>query len=121
MRAIAPIRYRGRVARAPRYGAPEVRAQIQATYDAGIRDWILWNPSARYSESGLLPGGGLPPGIEPTMRVGGRIVPVSRRLDELDPDVVRRIAERRLSPLSFPKPRYLEPPRSWAGRVEEDR
>ena len=103
----------------PRYGGPEVRAQIQATYDAGIRDWILWNPSARYSESGLLPADGLPAGIEPTMRVAGRIVPVSQRLDELDGDVLRRIAERRLNPMSFPEPRYLEPPRSWAGRVED--
>jgi len=103
----------------PGYGGPEVRAQIQATYDAGIRDWILWNPSARYSESGLLPAAGLPNGVELTMRVAGRIVPVSDRLGELSPDVVRRIAERRLGPMRFPEPRYLDAPRAWAGRVED--
>ena len=40
---------------APRYEAPEVRAQIQATYDAGIEGWVLWNPSSRYTESALEP------------------------------------------------------------------
>ena len=32
------------------YGAPEVRAQIQATYDAGLKSWALWNPGSRYAE-----------------------------------------------------------------------
>ena len=64
---------------APAYGAPEVRAQIQATYDAGIDEWILWNPSSRYSEAALEPAGGYPEGMEPTIRVGGQIVPVSQR------------------------------------------
>ena len=64
---------------APAYGAPEVRAQIQATYDAGFDEWILWNPSSRYSEAALAPAGGYPEGTEPTIRVGGRIVPVSER------------------------------------------
>ncbi|MDX9872283.1 MAG: putative glycoside hydrolase [Clostridia bacterium] len=39
----------------PRYGAPEVRAQIQATYDAGLEEWILWNAGNRYTEAALLP------------------------------------------------------------------
>ena len=63
----------------PRYGAPEVRAQIQATYDAGIREWVLWNASSRYTEAALAPAAGYPAGMEPTIRVGGRIVPVSER------------------------------------------
>jgi hypothetical protein len=61
----------------PRYGAPEVRAQIQATYDAGIQEWILWNPGSRYTEGALEPVGGF--AEEPLIRVGGRIVPVSQR------------------------------------------
>jgi hypothetical protein len=61
----------------PRYGAPEVRAQIQAAYDAGIQEWILWNPGSRYTESALEPVGGFTE--EPMIRVGGRVVPVSRR------------------------------------------
>ena len=63
----------------PRYEAPEVRAQIQATYDAGIDEWLLWNASSRYTESALAPADGFPRGVEPMMRAGGRIVPVSER------------------------------------------
>jgi hypothetical protein len=40
---------------APRYGAKQVRAQMQAGYDHGIRSWILWNPSSRYTLSALRP------------------------------------------------------------------
>ena len=72
----------------PRYGAPEVRAQIQATYDAGIREWVLWNASSRYTEAALAPAGGYPPGMEPTIRVGGRIVPVSERYEAMDAEAL---------------------------------
>jgi hypothetical protein len=37
-----------------RYGAKEVRAQIQACYDNGIGEWILWNSKCVYSRGGLL-------------------------------------------------------------------
>lgn len=37
------------------YGAEEIKAQIQAVYDAGYEEWILWNASNRYTEEGLLP------------------------------------------------------------------
>jgi hypothetical protein len=40
---------------APRYGAKQVRAQMQAGYDHGIRSWILWNPGSRYTVSALRP------------------------------------------------------------------
>ena len=63
----------------PRYEAPEVRAQIQATYDAGIDEWLLWNASSRYTEGALEPADGYPEGVEPKMRVGGMIVPLSER------------------------------------------
>ena len=66
----------------PRYGVPEVRAQIQAAYDVGIMEWILWNPGSRYTEAALEPVGGFPE--EPRIRVGGRIVPVSGRYAVLD-------------------------------------
>lgn len=36
------------------YGKKEVREQIQAVYDAGYEEWILWNASNRYTEDGLL-------------------------------------------------------------------
>lgn len=36
------------------YGPKEVRAQIQATYDAGLTSWMLWSPSNKYTQSALL-------------------------------------------------------------------
>lgn len=35
------------------YGPVEVRAQIQATYDAGLTSWYLWAPSNRYTRGAL--------------------------------------------------------------------
>ena len=37
------------------YTATEVRAQIQATYDAGYDEWILWNASVKYEDAFFLP------------------------------------------------------------------
>ena len=67
---------------APRYNAPEVRAQIQATYDAGIDEWILWNPGSRYTEAALEPADGF--AEEPLVRIANEIVPVSRRFELFD-------------------------------------
>lgn len=36
------------------YGPEEVRAQIQAVYDAGYDEWLLWDASCRYDWGGLL-------------------------------------------------------------------
>lgn len=35
------------------YGGTQIRDQIQAVYDAGYEEWILWNASNRYSADGL--------------------------------------------------------------------
>jgi len=35
------------------YDAPEVRAQIQASYDAGVKSWMIWAPSNRYTVGAL--------------------------------------------------------------------
>jgi hypothetical protein len=66
----------------PPYGAAEVRAQIQATYDAGIQEWVLWNPSSRYTIEAIEPVGGF--AEEPLMRVAGVLAPVSRRQMVMD-------------------------------------
>lgn len=66
----------------PPYAAAEVRAQIQATYDAGIQEWILWNPGSRYTEGALEPVAGFE--NEPLIRVAGMLAPVSRRHAVLD-------------------------------------
>lgn len=33
------------------YGRAEIQAQIQAVLDAGIQEWIFWNPRCRYQSS----------------------------------------------------------------------
>lgn len=35
------------------YTAEMIRAQIQATYDAGLTSWMLWSPSNRYTSAAL--------------------------------------------------------------------
>jgi hypothetical protein len=78
------------------YGAAEVRAQIQAAYDAGVDEWILWNSGSQYTVDALEPAGGWPE--EPGIRVGGEVVPVSRRgewLDDPTPDARLPNTERR--------------------------
>jgi len=101
----------------PAYGPPEVRAQIQATYDAGIQEWILWNPGSRYTEAALIPARGLPSWLEPVMRVGGEVVPISKRfevLGEAEP------GEGAAQQGGFPvlEDPVLKPPRTLPGEVK---
>lgn len=35
------------------YDAADVRAQIQASYDAGVESWMIWAPSNRYTRAAL--------------------------------------------------------------------
>lgn len=35
------------------YGVKEVKAQIKAVYDTGLKEWILWNPSNYYTVGAL--------------------------------------------------------------------
>lgn len=48
------------------YGAAEVRAQIQAAYDAGVKSWALWNPGSKFTEfeDALRPAAGGPSPVE---------------------------------------------------------
>jgi hypothetical protein len=39
----------------PRYGPEQLRAQMQGGYDNGVRSWVLWNPSSRYTVRALRP------------------------------------------------------------------
>jgi hypothetical protein len=39
----------------PPYGVAEIRAQMQAGYDNGVRSWILWNPGSSYTVEALRP------------------------------------------------------------------
>lgn len=48
----------------PVYRAAHVRAQIRATYDAGLTEWVLWNASSRYTTAALADADGNVPHIE---------------------------------------------------------
>ncbi len=61
----------------PRYGAPEVRAQIEAVHDAGIPHWILWNPGSRYTAEALRPEGGWQ--TEPLISYAGEHITAASR------------------------------------------
>ncbi|HUQ45044.1 MAG TPA: putative glycoside hydrolase [Gemmatimonadaceae bacterium] len=39
----------------PRYGVPQLRAQMQAGYDNGMFSWMLWNAGSRYTVKALRP------------------------------------------------------------------
>lgn len=39
------------------YNGPEIREQIEATYESGIDEWILWNPNPAYPEGTFMPAG----------------------------------------------------------------
>ncbi len=45
----------------PDYGPRHVRAQIDAVYDAGLTEWVLWNPSVRYDAEALVSASGEAP------------------------------------------------------------
>lgn len=70
----------------PPYGSAEVRTQIQATYDSGINEWVLWNPGSHYTEGALEPIGGF--SEEPLVLIGKTLVPVSLRWELLDTTIV---------------------------------
>jgi hypothetical protein len=38
------------------YGPNEVRAQMNACYELGIEEWLLWDPNCTYTEAALEPG-----------------------------------------------------------------
>ena len=48
----------------PPYTAAHVRAQIQAVYDVGLTEWVLWNASSRYTTAALADADGNAPEVE---------------------------------------------------------
>jgi hypothetical protein len=60
------------------YGAGEVRAQIQAVYDSGYDEWILWSASNRYTWEGLL-------SIEAAKEEAKKLASVRQRLETASP------------------------------------
>ena len=71
----------------PRYGPEYVRAQIRAVYDAGLTEWLLWNPGSRYTAAALAPEGGPAPDLpipdpRPSQRAQARPDTVIKLLGE---------------------------------------
>jgi len=48
----------------PHYTPAHVRAQIQAVYDVGLTEWVLWNPGSNYDPAAFAPEGGEAPRFE---------------------------------------------------------
>jgi hypothetical protein len=48
----------------PKYGPAHVRAQIEAVYDAGLTEWVLWSPGSNYDPAALRRDGRDPPKFE---------------------------------------------------------
>ena len=83
----------------PRYGVAEVRAQMQAGYDNGYFDWILWNPGSRYTVAALRPKSALEEGLRDLRADSVRRASAARRADSLRRvDSTRRADSARASP-----------------------
>lgn len=67
----------------PRYGVTEVRAQMQAGYDNGYFDWILWNPGSRYTVAALRPKSALEEGLRDLRADSVRRAAAARRADSV--------------------------------------
>ena len=88
-RRTAPIRGAGRIIPwyqdftlgPPRYGVEEVRAQMEAGYDNGYFDWVLWNPGSRYTVAALRPKSALDEGLRRMTADSIRRAAAARRAD----------------------------------------
>ena len=67
----------------PKYTPAHVRAQIQAVYDVGLTEWVLWSPGSNYDPAALAPEGGPAPVFDIP---GGKGTPPKPRLAEEKPD-----------------------------------
>ncbi len=45
----------------PRYGPWHVRQQIEAVYEAGLTEWVLWHPGSNYTVEALASASGVAP------------------------------------------------------------
>ena len=103
----------------PPYRAAHVRAQIQAVYDAGLTEWVLWNASSRYTPGALADANGNVPHIEGLAELldapGGDV----RTPAPIEPEVADSVPADTLEPkektddvpLGEPKDPATEPPR----------
>ena len=62
-----------------------MRAQIEAVYDAGLTEWVLWSPGSNYDPAALAPEGGPAPEFEIP---GGKGEPSKPRPDTMKKDTL---------------------------------
>lgn len=81
------------------YGAAHLRQQIQATYDSGLKSWILWNPGSKYGPylPALRPADGSPSPLEKSGWEPLRWTPPRRHMSAV---IRRREAEERKATLA---------------------
>jgi len=77
----------------PRYGPAHVRAQIDGVYDAGLTEWVLWNPGSNYTVDALASADG----VVPRFPALGEWVPPAQA-DESDGSERRSRPDRRAEP-----------------------
>jgi hypothetical protein len=63
----------------PKYTPAHVRAQIEAVYDVGLKEWVLWSPGSNYDMAALAPEGGPAPVYDIP---GGKGAPVAPKVVE---------------------------------------
>jgi hypothetical protein len=84
----------------PDYGPRHVRAQIDAVYDAGLTEWILWNPAVRYDPESLVTASGDEPWFA---GMGAELYqPPEAGLDGADADAGAAVDSVRTKPLGAP-------------------
>lgn len=117
-RRTAPIEHAGKIIPwyqdftmgPPRYGVEEVRAQIQAGYDNGYPDWILWNPGSRYTIAALRPKFALLAAIQRAVEdSAARAQRASALRDSLRRDRLRRDSVRAAQPAAATAPSASAP------------
>ena len=72
----------------PEYGPEHIRAQIDAVYDAGLTEWILWHPGVRYPRAAFATADGREPwfaGRGPDLYIPGH-TPEPESLDTIPLD-----------------------------------
>jgi hypothetical protein len=84
---------------APHYGAAHVRAQIRATEDAGLTDWVLWNPGSNYTVEALANASGVAPDLPLPRELAGRAKSAD---DSAGAGIKGRKADSRDGPLGIP-------------------
>jgi hypothetical protein len=76
----------------PRYTPAHVRAQIEAVYDVGLTEWVLWSPGSNYDESVFAPEGGAAPKFEiPGGRGAPKADPLKKKVapDSINCDTIK--------------------------------